>query len=93
MSEAVSISFNEAYTNFYSNTKGECIEVQDVPANSWLIDGDGSSGSVYILYNIVETDGYKQFDETEHYFDTIKEAKAFIKSVNGKLLKHHNSSY
>ena len=93
MSDTVSIGFNEAYTEFYSNKTGEYINAKDIPANSWLIDGDGSSGSVYILWNIDETDGVKQFEETEYYFDTSKEAKSFIKSVNGKLLKHHNSSY
>lgn len=77
----------------WNRNSGEYIHTKDLPKNTYLIDGDGSRDGLWFLYNLTEYPDGVYFEETEYYFDSIEEAKKYIKSVGGKLYKHYNSSH
>jgi hypothetical protein len=82
---------------FFNIKKGQW---QELKAGSFLIDRDG-------FYHVVESVEVKTFSalsenpsylsirecDGDNYFDTLKEAKEFIKSEGGKHVKYISSSF
>ena len=87
------LTISDTGNKLWNENKCEYIHAKDLPKNTYLIDGDGSRDGLWILYNLAEYSDGVYFEETEYYFDSIKEAKEYIKSIGGKLYKHYNSSY
>jgi hypothetical protein len=80
-------------SSFLNQITEQFVYAKDLPDNAYLIDGDGSRGGLWFLYTIVKYPDGVYFTEVDEYFQTIKEAKEYIKSEGGKQVKHYNSSY